>query len=118
MLARYLEQALFTGLGVDASGVGHHADPLRPDRRQDAFDEIDVGQLEMYTSEQFNSRILEEYIRKKLEKTYGPDKERYLEKMRTRQGSVEAESIPVASTIDPNAREPSQATAADSDPGQ
>jgi hypothetical protein len=80
------------------------------------FDEIDVDQLEMYTSEQYNSRILEEYVMKKLEKTYGPDKERYLEKMR--KGKTELESIPVASTIDPNERAASRATAADSDPGR
>jgi len=82
------------------------------------FDEIDVDKLEMYTSEQYNSRILEEYVMKKLEKTYGPDRERYLETMRTRLGSPEESSIPVASTIDPNAHEPSRTTAADSDPGQ
>jgi hypothetical protein len=67
------------------------------------FDEIDVDQLGMYTSDQFNSRILEEYVMQKLEKTYGPDRERYLEKMRTRRIRPDTPAIPVASTIEPNA---------------
>ncbi|MEZ5065730.1 MAG: HD-GYP domain-containing protein [bacterium] len=80
------------------------------------FDEIDVEQLEMYTSDQFNSRILEEYVMKKLEKTYGPDKERFLEKMRGRREDRDS-AIPIASTIDPNERAPQVGAAADSENG-
>ncbi len=65
------------------------------------FDEIDVGELEMYTSDRYNSRILEEYVMKKLEKTYGPDRERVLEKIRSRREAAD-EAIPVVSTIHPN----------------
>ena len=65
------------------------------------FDEIDVEELEMYTSDQYNSRILEQYVMKKLEKAYGPDKERYLQKIR-RKAEDDREHIPVATTIDPN----------------
>jgi|SoiMethySBSTD1v2_1073268.scaffolds.fasta_scaffold22450_5 putative nucleotidyltransferase with HDIG domain len=65
------------------------------------FDEINVEELEMYTSDRYNSRILEEYVMKKLEKAYGPDRERYLEKIRNRR-EVADETIPVASTINPN----------------
>ena len=65
------------------------------------FDEIDVEQLEMYTSDQYNSRILEEFVIRKLEKTYGPDRERYLEKMRARRAHGDGASIPVASLSEP-----------------
>jgi len=41
VLAGHVEQAQPAGLGVHSPGVGHHADPLRPDRRQDTLDEID-----------------------------------------------------------------------------
>ena len=69
----------------------------------------------MYTSDQYNSRILEEYVMKRLEKTYGPDKERFLEKMR--RGRDEG-AIPAAHTIDPNeAKPPSPAAASESDSG-
>jgi len=64
------------------------------------FDEIDVDELEMYTSDQYNSRILEEYVMKKLEKAYGPDKERYVQRRRKQSDD---DQIPVASTINPNA---------------
>lgn len=67
------------------------------------FDEIDPEQLEMYTSDQFNSRILEDFVMKKLEKQYGPDKEKFLEKVRKGRESTDS-SIPLASTIDPNER--------------
>jgi putative nucleotidyltransferase with HDIG domain len=73
------------------------------------FEEIDVDQLEMYTSDQYNSRILEEYVMKKLEKTYGPDRERYLEKMRHRARRPDTPVPPVA-TIDPS--DPSPAVSA------
>jgi putative nucleotidyltransferase with HDIG domain len=65
------------------------------------FDEIDVEQLEMYTSDQYNSRILEDYVLKKLEKTYGPDKERFLEKMRARAKRPDT-PLPAATTMHPN----------------
>jgi putative nucleotidyltransferase with HDIG domain len=65
------------------------------------FDEIDVDQLEMYTSDQYNSRILEEFVLRKLEKTYGPDRERYLEKMRTRRARGESPGAPVATLSEP-----------------
>lgn len=48
------------------------------------FDDIDMDELEMYTSDRYNSRILEQYVMKKLEKTYGLDRERFLDKMRMR----------------------------------
>ncbi len=83
----------FFGDVVDALIGLHHSGAL--------FDEIDVDELEMYTSDRYNSRILEEYVMKKLEKTYGPDRERFLEKIRTRREAAD-ESIPVASTIHPN----------------
>jgi hypothetical protein len=66
---------------------------------QALFDEIDMEELEMYTSDQYNSRILEEYVMKKLEKAYGPDKERFLQNRKKR---VDDDHIPVASTINPN----------------
>ena len=66
------------------------------------FDEIDVEELEMYTSDRYNSRILEEYVLKKLEKAYGPEHERFLAEVRTRRKDGEKTAIPVASTIDPN----------------
>ncbi len=65
------------------------------------FDEIDVEELEMYTSDRYNSRILEDYVMKKLEKAYGPDRERYLEKIRIRRES-EDDAIPISTTIHPN----------------
>jgi hypothetical protein len=83
----------FFGDVVEALIELHHSGSL--------FDEINVEELEMYTSDRYNSRILEEYVMKKLEKAYGPDKERYLEKIRTRR-EVADETIPVASTINPN----------------
>jgi len=73
------------------------------------FDEIDVEQLEMYTSDQFNSHILEEYVMKKLEKTYGPDKERYLEKMRARIRRPESPA-PIASPLEPRETLPAAST--------
>jgi hypothetical protein len=66
------------------------------------FDEIDVEELEMYTSDRYNSRILEEYVLKKLESAYGPDQQKFLEKIRSRRESGEVAAIPVAATIDPN----------------
>jgi putative nucleotidyltransferase with HDIG domain len=82
------------------------------------FDEIDVEELEMYTSDQYNSRILEEYVMKKLEKTYGPDRERYMEKVRASQMTRrDPSSIPVASTIDPNSPATVTTPASDSDEG-
>jgi len=71
------------------------------------FDEIDVAELEMYTSDRYNSKILEEYVLSKLEKTYGPDKHKYLERVKERIAGEAPElpelpEIPVASTIDPN----------------
>lgn len=66
------------------------------------FDEIDVEELEMYTSEQFNSRILEDYVMKKLEKTYGPDRERYLQKMRIREPAEDSDLTPPLAAIDPS----------------
>lgn len=65
------------------------------------FDEIDVDELGMYTSDRYNSRILEEYVMEKLENKYGPDRERYLEKIRTRRQDADA-TIPVETTISPN----------------
>lgn len=79
------------------------------------FDEIDVEELEMYTSDQYNSRILEEYVLKKLEKSYGPDRERYLERMRARSGRDD-QTIPLSGTIDPNQK--AETVSAESDPNQ
>ena len=56
----------------------------------------------MYTSDKYNSRILEDYVMAKLEKAYGPDKHLYLQKMRERR-SDEDDAIPIVATIDPNA---------------
>jgi hypothetical protein len=70
------------------------------------FDEIDVGELEMYTSDRYNSRILEEYVMEKLEQTYGPDNSRYLERMRERRES--RSDLPAIATIDPNRSPPAE----------
>ncbi len=67
------------------------------------FDEIDVEELEMYTSDRYNSRILEDYVMKKLEKAYGPDRDRYLDDVKRRKESeTDTLAIPVAAAIDPN----------------
>lgn len=71
------------------------------------FDEIDVDQLEMYTSDQFNSPILVEYVLKKLEQTHGPDTERYLERMRARARRPDS-PLPLATTIHPNDPAPAE----------
>ncbi len=70
---------------------------------QTLFDDIDVEELEMYTSDRYNSRILEEFVMSRLEKAYGPDTGGHFERLRRRE-SAEGLAIPVASTIDPNAR--------------
>ena len=72
-------------------------------RSERLFDEIDVEELNMYTSERYNSRILEEYIRSKLAKAYGPDQSDEDARNRKSMSTPEVEEIPVASTIDPNA---------------
>jgi hypothetical protein len=66
------------------------------------LDDIDVDELEMYTSDRYNSKILEEHVRRKLEETYGPDKHR-LEKASQRFSGTAGLDLPVVSTIDPNA---------------
>jgi hypothetical protein len=63
-----------------------------------------VDELEMYTSDRYNSRILEQFVMAKLVKTYGPDKERFLERIRGRR-SLADEAIPVDTTISPNEAE-------------
>jgi putative nucleotidyltransferase with HDIG domain len=65
------------------------------------FDEIDVEELEMYTSDRYNSRILEDYVMQKLEKAYGPDRVQYLERMREQAQSTSHPSMTAA--IDPAA---------------
>jgi hypothetical protein len=67
------------------------------------LDEIDLAELERYTSDRYNSRILEEHVLRKLEERYGPDQHQYLERVRRQIAQGASGDIPVASTIDPNA---------------
>jgi putative nucleotidyltransferase with HDIG domain len=63
------------------------------------FDEIDVEELEMYTSDRYNSRVLAEHLIRKLEQTYGPDSSRFLERFRERK---ELEQVPLAAAAEPS----------------
>jgi putative nucleotidyltransferase with HDIG domain len=65
------------------------------------FDEIDVAELEMYTSDRYNSRILQEHVMRKLEERYGPDRKRVVEREHART-AAESGEISVATAIDPN----------------
>jgi putative nucleotidyltransferase with HDIG domain len=81
------------------------------------FDEIDVDELEMYTSDRYNSRILEQFVMAKLVKTYGPDKERFLERIRGRRVFAD-EAIPIDTTINPNEAQEAPSAIRSAAPGE
>ncbi|MGQ0722347.1 MAG: HD-GYP domain-containing protein [Candidatus Eiseniibacteriota bacterium] len=64
------------------------------------FDEIDVAELEMYTSDRYNSRILQEHVMRKLEERYGPERQLFPDREK-RLPAGEAAPIPVVSAADP-----------------
>ncbi|MAF26710.1 MAG: HD-GYP domain-containing protein [Gemmatimonadota bacterium] len=55
------------------------------------FDEIDVDELEMYTSDRYNSRVLKEFVEMRLETASGPEREVYLAKLSALTEEVPAE---------------------------
>ncbi|NNE42591.1 MAG: HD-GYP domain-containing protein [Gemmatimonadetes bacterium] len=74
------------------------------------FDEIDVDELDMYTSAEYNSKELQRHVAAKLKEKHGEDDTEYLKRALGTIAGDSSDQIPVASTIDPNAAAESERT--------